>query len=594
MGASADRVAIIQLETVLATGHEVGLVSERQERSIQEQYRISQDLLAVSQRHQNVVLLAIDRLIDRLGTGDHGASKKPPCLDGTRSAILARITRWIEEGIWQGFCLTGLAGTGKSSIAASIAKREKTCSRLGAMFHFTRDDQARNKVAILVIARQLAFWQSGRLRSAIASAIEKDPDIAQMGPKDQFEKLILEPLQFIDSTAPTLVVILDAIDECDPVYASLLLRLVGEAFGKLPSAVKFFITTRGEPWLQKYYDKDPMKSHLEIYSLEDEKQELVDKDIELFLKEELPDLVGLLVEDASDWPGEEKRKALVRKSQGLFIFASTAVRLITDPNAERDPDEEINRFLSSDYHSHLDGIYGQILERACPKTISSKVLRLFRDVIGALVVSQEPINIHTLASLICPDESQLQSFTTSIRLKVFNYLQAVLVIPGVNDIEQAVDTHPIRFIHTSFVDYLTDTARCGSSLLVHLSEQHEHLAIACFRAMESLTQNICNLDPSLLNSEVEDLSQRIQERMPLGLQYACVHIAEHISQTAAGSAAIRSLVVGFAREKLIYWLESLSLMGRTHEGVTMADSIENWFKVGFFVCIMYAMSLIVR
>ncbi|KAG9029638.1 hypothetical protein FRB95_005074 [Tulasnella sp. JGI-2019a] len=321
-----------------------------------------------------------------------------------------------------------------------------------------------------------------------------------------------------------------------------------------------------------------MKSHLEIYSLEDEKQELVDKDIELFLKEELPDLVGLLVEDASDWPGEEKRKALVRKSQGLFIFASTAVRLITDPNAERDPDEEINRLLSSDYHSHLDGIYGQILERACPKTISSKVLRLFRDVIGALVVSREPINIHTLASLICPDESQLQSFTTSIRLKVLNYLQAVLVIPGVNDIEQAVDTHPIRFIHTSFVDYLTDTARCGSSLLVHLSEQHEHLAIACFRAMESLTQNICNLDPSLLNSEVEDLSQRIQERMPLGLQYACVHIAEHISQTAAGSAAIRSLVVRFAREKLIYWLESLGLMGRTHEGVTMADSIENWFK----------------
>ncbi|KAG9029637.1 hypothetical protein FRB95_005073 [Tulasnella sp. JGI-2019a] len=47
-----EAVKHVQLETVLATGHEVGLVSERQERSIQEQYRISQDLLAVSRRHQ--------------------------------------------------------------------------------------------------------------------------------------------------------------------------------------------------------------------------------------------------------------------------------------------------------------------------------------------------------------------------------------------------------------------------------------------------------------------------------------------------------------------------------------------------------------
>ncbi|KAG8993952.1 hypothetical protein FRB94_010251 [Tulasnella sp. JGI-2019a] len=205
-----EAIKHIQLETVLVTGHEVDLIS-------QGQYRMSQELLVVIQKQQDA---AIDRLIDRLGTRDNGAVNKPPCSTGTRSAILARITRWIEEGTRHGLCLSGQAGTGKSSIAASIARREKASDRLGALFHFTRDDQARNKAAILVVTRQLAFWQSGRLRSAIASAIEKDLDIPQIPLDDQFQKLILEPLQFLDNTGPILVVILDAMDECDQVYAT--------------------------------------------------------------------------------------------------------------------------------------------------------------------------------------------------------------------------------------------------------------------------------------------------------------------------------------------------------------------------------------
>ncbi|KAG9036742.1 hypothetical protein FRB95_008073 [Tulasnella sp. JGI-2019a] len=342
--------------------------------------------------------------------------------------------------------------------------------------------------------------------------------------------------------------------------------------------VKFFITSRGEPWLQKYYDREPMNSQLEIYSLGDEEKESVERDIEAFLKQELPPLVRSLVDYASDWPGEEKRKALVRKSQGLFIFVSTAVRIITDTNVGRDPDNELERLLSSDHPSHLDGIYEQILERACPRTIDVEIVALFRGVLGALVVAREPINIHMLASLLCPDGSQLQKFTSLIRRKVLSYLQAVLVIPGVNIVEQVADAQPIQFIHTSFVDYLTDRARCGSRFLVHPPEHHGHAAIACFRKMQGLTRNICDLDPSLLNSEIKDLSQRIRERMPQALQYACVHVAVHVSQTAAGNADIRGLLTGLTRERLMYWLECLSLAGRAQEGVAMVALIEAWFK----------------
>ncbi|KAG8978015.1 hypothetical protein FRB94_003669 [Tulasnella sp. JGI-2019a] len=140
----------------------------------------------------------------------HGAAKKPPCLVGTRKPILGRITKWIEGGSSSkhGFLLLGQAGTGKSSIASSIA-----------VFHFTRDEQARNEGAILMLARQLANWGEGRLRLQIASAVKsivrEGLDIAQMTPTDQFTQLIQEPLETLDATSPVLVIILDALPAKD-------------------------------------------------------------------------------------------------------------------------------------------------------------------------------------------------------------------------------------------------------------------------------------------------------------------------------------------------------------------------------------------
>ncbi|KAG9027539.1 hypothetical protein FRB95_007640 [Tulasnella sp. JGI-2019a] len=60
-----EAVKHIQLETVLATGHEVDLISQGQDRVFQEQYRMSQELLAVTQRQQDAGLLDLIGLWER-------------------------------------------------------------------------------------------------------------------------------------------------------------------------------------------------------------------------------------------------------------------------------------------------------------------------------------------------------------------------------------------------------------------------------------------------------------------------------------------------------------------------------------------------
>ncbi|KAG8873636.1 hypothetical protein FRB98_008879, partial [Tulasnella sp. 332] len=576
----AQRLGFLQLETAIVTGHDV-------ERMGQEHRLMLQKLEASLEAHrallQQLQKQEIESLILLLGKGDLGASEKDPCLEDTRVALLDSIMRWTLDSSSESkhcFCLLGMAGSGKSAIAATIADRLKASRHLGARFHFARNKE-RNNGVILALARQLASWGDERLQPEIASAIKDEREIAQMRPETQFRKLIQEPLESLESTSPPLVIVLDALDECDPKYVSTLLQLIRNGLAKLPVCVKFFITSRAKPQLLYHFDSEPMKSRRTVHTLTDEDAQVVDGDIGTYFKEKLPEVVGPLLKDPSDWPGEERRRALVLKAQRLFLWATTATRIIADPNMGRDPEKKLARLLSSEHQGHLDAIYGQILGDACPAVIDNDTpdtISLFRNVLGTLVVARAPINICTIASFLDPNESHHKGLSENIRFNVLRYLQAVLIIPGVDIAEPAEDAEPIRFIHTSFIDYLSDTSRCDSRYAINVAEHHERMTIGCFRQMLQLKQNMCNLDPSLLNSEVGDLEQRIQDHIPRGLQYACIHMPAHVSSVPTDNSVVAGLIDDFSKTRLMFWLEGLSLMGRARESVAMATVIESWLE----------------
>jgi len=169
------------------------------------------------------------------------------CLAGTREAILDEVEAWMDDSTGGSenpavFWLNGLAGTGKSAIAQTVAERMFAESLLGASFFCSRAFEDRNDIHLIfpTLAYQLAH-KVPKFRSALGALLRYDPSIPFQRPLEkQMRKLIIEPFRSVSLTTPVFIAI-DGLDECkdDDPNSSVLL-----AVGKLVSeitGVKSFI-----------------------------------------------------------------------------------------------------------------------------------------------------------------------------------------------------------------------------------------------------------------------------------------------------------------------------------------------------------------
>jgi len=136
--------------------------------------------------------------------------------------------------------LNGLAGTGKTTIAQTIAERVFAGGQLGASFFCSRDFEDRSNLQYIfpTLAVQLAR-KYPEVRSIIVPLVQSDPGITQESLYNQMNKLIVRPLR---ESAISTVIIIDALDECeDHEPASAVLSVLGQFVSQIPK-VKFFLT----------------------------------------------------------------------------------------------------------------------------------------------------------------------------------------------------------------------------------------------------------------------------------------------------------------------------------------------------------------
>ena len=260
------------------------------------------------------------------------------CLKGTRGTVLSVIELWARDfDRTPVYWLNGLAGTGKSTIAKTIAERLFADDQLGASFFCSRDFEDRRNLQLIfpTLAVQLARKYI-EFRSILVSLIQSDPDIAYESLFDQMKKLIVEPLS---KSSISTVIVIDALDECeDEESASAILSVLGRLVSEIPK-VKFFLTGRPESRISEGFRLPLLAKMTDVFVLHRVELDQVNSDIRLFFKSSFSELAGRRY-GLDNWPTEEQLDQLRERAAGLFVYAAATFKFID--NNRRDPQKQLD------------------------------------------------------------------------------------------------------------------------------------------------------------------------------------------------------------------------------------------------------------
>jgi hypothetical protein len=515
------------------------------------------------------MLIVSEELLDRLkpvhaAFFDHLEAARV-CLEGTRVNLLADITAWMKDPAGPAvYWLSGAAGTGKTTIAQSVAKTAaEEPGYLSATFFFSRSSDDRRSYGRVIPTLAYQLGSNPLLRSNICAAVASDNDVSIRPVVVQARKLLSDILKPILSTSPPthLVVVLDALDECnrddDQLHGGDLMPELLTVFKQF-TCVKLFLTSRPEPSIEELFLRRAVNHNSRTFVLHrDVPKDTAQADIETYLRHELAKVKGNITSE-HDFPSDSDFHTLLQRANGLFVYARTAVDYICDRYSK--PDQRLAALIQtacgpgSGRYKRLDGLYTQILADALEINPMSQTIvkNDLRQVLMALVLAQQELNVVDLAKLISTDQDECARLLRRIA-SLLNY--------------EHTDLEPIRLMHASFADSLSDQSRCVELHGYGLNPAEDHLLFAecCLHALNGhLRYNICRIgDLSLFNADIPNLKTHIDRYVPAFVRYAClfwaVHWLEHL-RAAGDKCRIPLGLFTFCNHHLLHWVELLSLI----------------------------------
>jgi hypothetical protein len=230
-------------------------------------------------------------------------------LPDTRIDVLAKIEEWADgEDKSCIFWLSGLAGTGKSAIARTVARRYCDRGRLAASFFFSRGggDSSHTGLFVPSIAHQLAQCEALGVVDHIRGAAKQHSHATSLALQDQWARLVLQPLSKLEagSKGGTLLLVIDALDEIDDE------RSVGGLLQLLPKVselahvrLRILVTSRPETPIRHGFGRMNSQAHQD-FVLHHIPSEVSYQDILVFLKHHLS-IVAKEHNLQGDWPKQQ-------------------------------------------------------------------------------------------------------------------------------------------------------------------------------------------------------------------------------------------------------------------------------------------------
>ncbi|KAI9333764.1 hypothetical protein DFJ73DRAFT_963069 [Zopfochytrium polystomum] len=407
---------------------------------------------------------------------------KEQYVQGTRKWISVPLRMWLDSDDrvhW----LCGAAGTGKSIIAWLVAEQKEIQLpeyTVGSVFYCRHNDEHKRNPARIVstmvwdlsklfpsvrkVADQVMAQDEQDVRSGLGSVLDR--------PIEAFKTIIVEGLKQVPvEDSKPVVLVVDALDECDPASRAKLLRILTQTSALLPPFVKIFTTGRPDediweelstvnPMILKPTDEDNLR------------------DLAIFSRACVAKMLRWGDESLMD--GNALARAcvdrLVEKSEGLFIYARAVFSFLGSDTSDglRDAASLLQRIEL--FESGPDNVYKLVMTRI---TQESSDLTGVRRVLETVLAAREPVTIQTLASL--GDMSVADTGFAISKLR-----------PILN-----IDDGLVSILHKSLKDFLVNAERSGERLHFDQFECDLRIAKQCLHILNTkLHYNMAGLEAS--------------------------------------------------------------------------------------------------
>ena len=503
--------------------------------------------------------------------GENRLPLRDLCMEGTRLDILKEIKTKIKSTnsknvIW----IRGSPGVGKSALAASITTRLQDQKRHVIWFRFDRTQSS--TITTEALWRVVACGLARRYPPLRQRLTQGNAELSSSNIDHLFEMLIEKPLSTLtldhDQLEQLPVIVVDALDECGGLrhessgrddFWGLLRTLKRWALVGHLKKFKLIITSRPEDRITRTFPES-ISTHINIPSGNDvEPGDSTSNDIRAFLKKRLEDT------NMGDAWVNEALDHLVPGAAGMFIWAKTAADFLQENTAPRfyilktrKQEDSVERFKD------LYSLYSTVLETSFQR-VSKQEIEAITSVMGAMIFAKQPLDDNALIML------------SGVRIRGSDLDMLEFIRKGLVSV---IDSGPLlRFHHKSFEDFLLSPSFCHHLPdLSGVQDQNIHerqLARLCLNAMISskLHFNMYNLESS--NIKNMDIPPTNKSTISPLISYSSQFWADHLVQTERAEILMKA-VEFVMYEKLLFWIEVMSILGKTHEVPAILKRALEW------------------
>ena len=410
--------------------------------------------------------------------------------EGTREWIFKSIEDWLDDqsSPHRVMVISGNPGMGKTVISAVVSQRMQKAGRLSGS-HFCQHNNSRYRDPRLML-QSLACHLCQAMpnyKNALVEQLSRNlgKDLINMGVEELFALLFKEPLSIVQDPERNTLIVIDGLDESEYQGRNELLQVIRNHFSMLPVWIRILITTRPERNITEAL------RHLKPIELE-QKQEKNLNDIQTLFENQLSHKIG-----------EENKhvllKELVKKSEGLFIYAYFIVDFIQKNVSILTPDQ-LESVLPSGISSVYLSYFKRLENELCKELNADE--EHFLRFLCALTAAREPLPVEFIAKILNPGG---KSLTAQRKVK-----KAISCISTLLPVREG----RLHFFHKSIKDWLIGSSPYDKQhdFTVDEKKGHNVLSELCASELDSIKRKGVH-DGQFTNTETYALHHGIQHML---------------------------------------------------------------------------------